>query len=90
MEMGHPRNFHSLFVTSDLAFHSPKIRSWVQPKGESAILSQTAKSLLRNILRVSPNGSRFCEDAARPAFLKFFENNILGRFPQKKQAERRP
>jgi hypothetical protein len=74
-------------VTSDLAFRSRNEGTWIQPKGESAIPSRTSKSLFRNILRINPSGSRFCEGAASPASLKFFENKILGRQPQKKSAE---
>src|SRR5579859_5661526 len=74
-------NFHSFLsgvVTSDLAFHSLRVGSSLQPRGGGTFLVVTAKPLFCNILHVSLGGSRFCADSRRLSHHKSFETNILG------------
>jgi hypothetical protein len=47
------------------------------PKGSGSPAEDAANSLFRNILPVSPCGSRFCGDSGRSAVPNFFKTNIL-------------
>jgi hypothetical protein len=58
------------------------------PRGRGADLIASSNSLFRNILRISPNGSRFYAGPPISESRKFFENNILDRADKKKTSLR--
>jgi hypothetical protein len=48
------------------------------------LFHRSTKSLFRNILRISPSRSRFCEGKSQITSRKFFESNILAMGARKK------
>jgi hypothetical protein len=60
------------------------------PRGRGAILIESANSLFRNILRISPSGSRFYTGPPISRRRKFFGNNILDGEAKKKPQRGHP